>query len=108
MSRGGACLSAPCTGLGEDSADQPVEARAVAGDRLDPFRLLTRQGGRDLRETTLDALDKSKVDVRAKLEQHTDRVIKPYEGRINQLLDNFNAGFRIARTKPAYSGGVAS
>ena len=26
------------------------------GDRLDPFRLLTHQGGRDLREPSLDAL----------------------------------------------------
>ncbi len=55
-----------------------------------------------------DALDKDKADVRAKLEAHTDKVIKPYEGRINQLLDNFNAGFKIAQTKPAYGGGIAS
>jgi wobble nucleotide-excising tRNase len=55
-----------------------------------------------------DGLDKSKADVRTKLEAHTDKVIKPYEGRINQLLDNFNAGFKIAQTKPAYGGGVAS
>jgi wobble nucleotide-excising tRNase len=46
--------------------------------------------------------------VRKQLEEHTNRIIKPYEGRINQLLDNFNAGFEIARTKPAYTGGVAS
>jgi wobble nucleotide-excising tRNase len=55
-----------------------------------------------------DGLDKGKADVRTKLEAHTDKVIKPYEGRINQLLDNFNAGFRIAQTKSAYGGGVAS
>jgi hypothetical protein len=55
-----------------------------------------------------EALDKQKADVRTKLEAHTAKVIKPYEGRINQLLDNFNAGFTIAQTKPAYSGGVAS
>jgi hypothetical protein len=46
-------LGPACPGLGEDSADQPVESRAVSGDRLDPFRLLTRQGSRDLGETTL-------------------------------------------------------
>jgi wobble nucleotide-excising tRNase len=34
--------------------------------------------------------------------------MKPYEGRINQLLDNFNAGFSIAQTRPAYGGGIAS
>jgi wobble nucleotide-excising tRNase len=55
-----------------------------------------------------DGLDKAKAEVRTKLEAHTDKVIKPYEGRINQLLDNFNAGFKIAQTKPAYGGGIAS
>jgi wobble nucleotide-excising tRNase len=55
-----------------------------------------------------DSLDKNKADIRTKLENHTNKVIKPYEGRINQLLDNFNAGFKIAQTKPAYAGGVAS
>jgi len=53
-------------------------------------------------------LDERKADVRAKLEAHTDKVMKPYEGRINQLLDNFNGGFSIGQTKPAYGGGVAS
>jgi len=55
-----------------------------------------------------DGLDKAKAEVRAKLEEHTNTVIAPYESRINELLDNFNAGFRIAQTKPAYAGGVAS
>lgn len=53
-------------------------------------------------------LDEQKAEVRAKLEAHTNKVMKPYEGRINQLLDNFNAGFSIAQTKPAYGGGIAS
>jgi wobble nucleotide-excising tRNase len=52
--------------------------------------------------------DAQKAAVRGKLEQHTKKVVKPYEARINELLDNFNAGFRIAETKPAYPGGVAS
>ncbi len=55
-----------------------------------------------------ETFDKNKVEVRTKLEEHTSKVITPYEGRINQLLDNFNTGFRIAQTKPAYAGGVAS
>jgi wobble nucleotide-excising tRNase len=55
-----------------------------------------------------DALDKRKAAIRDKLEEHTRKVIKPYEARINELLDHFNAGFRIAETKPAYPGGVAS
>ena len=54
------------------------------------------------------AIDEQKAKVRSQLEAHTDKVMKPYEGRINQLLDNFNAGFSIAQTKPAYGGGIAS
>jgi wobble nucleotide-excising tRNase len=53
-------------------------------------------------------LDARKAKVRKKLEAHATTVIKPYETRINQLLDNFNTGFRIAETKSAYPGGVAS
>jgi wobble nucleotide-excising tRNase len=55
-----------------------------------------------------DALDAEKTQVRSKLEEHTTKVMKPYEARINELLDRFNAGFRIAETKPAYTGGFAS
>jgi wobble nucleotide-excising tRNase len=55
-----------------------------------------------------NALDAKKAEVRARLEEHTSKVIKPYEARINELLDHFNAAFQIAETKPAYGGGVAS
>jgi wobble nucleotide-excising tRNase len=55
-----------------------------------------------------NALDAKKTEVRARLEELTSTVIKPYEVRINELLDHFNAGFQIAETKPAYAGGVAS
>lgn len=55
-----------------------------------------------------EALDAKKAVVRGRLESHTKKVIRPYEARINELLDNFNAGFRIAETKPSYTGGVAS
>jgi wobble nucleotide-excising tRNase len=53
-------------------------------------------------------LEEKKAQVRAKLEAHSHKVMKPYHSRINQLLDNFNAGFSIAQTKPAYGGGIAS
>lgn len=53
-------------------------------------------------------LDEEKAKVRAKLDAHSDKVMKPYQSRINRLLDNFNAGFSIAQTKPAYGGGIAS
>ena len=41
------------------------------------------------------ALEASKTAVREKLENHTKKVVKPYEKRINELLDIFNAGFQI-------------
>jgi wobble nucleotide-excising tRNase len=35
-------------------------------------------------------------------------VVKPYERRINALLDAFNAGFTITETKHSYPAGIAS
>jgi wobble nucleotide-excising tRNase len=75
--------------------------------RHDP-KVATLCAGYEMMVRDKDAIDAKKVEVRGKLEVHTNKVIKPYEGRINDLLDNFNAGFRIAQTKPAYPGGVAS
>lgn len=46
--------------------------------------------------------------MRAKLENHSKRVVKPYEQQINALLDDFNAGFRITETRYAYPGGQAT
>ncbi|MDD3581329.1 MAG: AAA family ATPase [Desulfobacca sp.] len=53
-------------------------------------------------------IDAQKDAARASLEEHTNRVIKPYEQRINYFLDAFNAGFRIAETKHSYPGGIAT
>ncbi|HCK84813.1 MAG TPA: hypothetical protein DHW63_09950 [Hyphomonadaceae bacterium] len=53
-------------------------------------------------------IDKRKEAARAKLDAHTQGVVKPYERRINHFLDAFNAGFTIAETKHAYPGGYAS
>ena len=54
------------------------------------------------------AIEASKAAVREMLEGHTKKVVKPYEKRINQLLDIFNAGFQITETKHGYPGGVAT
>lgn len=53
-------------------------------------------------------LEGLKTAARAKLDAHTKTVVKPYENKINILLDDFNAGFRIAETKHAYPGGQAT
>ena len=51
---------------------------------------------------------KKKKQIRARLGAYTKRVVQPYESCINNYLDAFNAGFRIARTKHAYPGGRAA
>lgn len=53
-------------------------------------------------------LEAKKEEIRAALDTHTISMVKPYEARINELLDDFNAGFRIAETKHSYTGGIAS
>ncbi len=54
------------------------------------------------------AIETAKAALREKLEGHTKKVVRPYEKRINQLLDIFNAGFQITETKHGYPGGVAT
>jgi wobble nucleotide-excising tRNase len=58
--------------------------------------------------TAKDLIDKRKEKARKALDDHTKNVVKPYEGRINDFLDAFNAGFSITETKHGYPGGVAS
>jgi wobble nucleotide-excising tRNase len=53
-------------------------------------------------------IDEAKEAVRTKLEEHTKKVVKPYETRINEYLDSFNTAFRIAETKHTYPGGIAT
>ena len=48
-------------------------------------------------------IDKRKAAVRKQLDDHTVSVVKPYERRINELLDTFNAGFTIAEDEPQLS-----
>jgi len=55
-----------------------------------------------------EALETSKTAARAALDTHTAAVVEPYERRINQLLDTFNADFSITRTTHGYPGGVAT
>ena len=55
-----------------------------------------------------NAIEQRKNEVRAQLEAHTNNVVKPYEKRINQYLEAFNAGFRITKTKHGFPGGTAA
>jgi wobble nucleotide-excising tRNase len=53
-------------------------------------------------------IDKCRAAVRGQLDDHTKSVVKPYERRINELLDVFNADFTIAETNHSYPGGTAT
>ena len=53
-------------------------------------------------------LERRKAAVRKQLDAHTKNVVEPYERRINELLDVFNAGFTIAETTHSYPGGIAT
>jgi wobble nucleotide-excising tRNase len=53
-------------------------------------------------------IDQDKAAVRVKLDECSAKMVKPYETRINEYLDAFNAGFRIAETKHVYSAGMVS
>lgn len=53
-------------------------------------------------------IERRKIDVRKRLEKHTETIVKPYERKINAYLDSFNAEFSITETKHGYPGGTPS
>ena len=100
-----------------------IKDAASAGDletaEIELVRLETTKRRHDAATVTacdlylqLDAekrdLERRKAEVREELEAHTERVIRPYENRINHFLELFNAGFKIVRTGHGYPGGIAT
>lgn len=77
-------------------------AKARHGDAADLCQAHTR-----LLEEKV-AIDREKSEVRDQLREHMNTVVGPYENRINEFLDRFNAGFSIAETSHSFSGGQAS
>lgn len=53
-------------------------------------------------------LEQEKAQVKTDLDNYADNIFTNYEARINKLLENFGAGFRITETKRSYLGGTAS
>jgi hypothetical protein len=53
-------------------------------------------------------IEATKAQVREQLEAHTREVIEPYESRINDFLDMFNADFHWVGTTHSYPGGIAT
>jgi wobble nucleotide-excising tRNase len=116
-----AAYNAACTEA--NALIQAVKDAADSGDlsaaETELVRLETAKRRHDAATVTacdlylqLDAekrdLERRKGEVREQLEAHTERVIQPYETRINHYLDLFNAGFKIVRTGHGYPGGVAT
>ncbi len=53
-------------------------------------------------------IETRKKAVRTQLDNHTKTVVAPYQARINEFLEAFNAEFSIAETKHSYQGGSAT
>jgi wobble nucleotide-excising tRNase len=53
-------------------------------------------------------LQQKKDTARQQLDQHCRDILKAYEQSINDYLDQFNAGFRITKTRHLYTGGTPS
>jgi wobble nucleotide-excising tRNase len=53
-------------------------------------------------------LDEDKKKAKKKLDEYTAGVFGKYQAEINSLLEKFNAGFRIGKTKSSYIGGTPS
>jgi wobble nucleotide-excising tRNase len=83
-------------------------------DRLKAAKVRHGAGVAQLCTERAEALQKKaeietqKGAVRAQLDSHTASVVRPYQDRINELLDDFNAGFTISQTEHSYAGGVAT
>ena len=101
------------------AAKQPPQAGALASaeselarleatkSRHSPIVVPLCQAHMDMVELK-NEIDEQREDVRNRLNAHTNAVVRPYQTRINTLLDTFNAAFSIAETSHAYPGGVAT
>lgn len=58
--------------------------------------------------TAKSGLEQRKENVRDQLDRHCRDILQAYEQSINEYLDQFNAGFRIANTRHLYTGGTPS
>ncbi|MEW5704418.1 MAG: AAA family ATPase [Pseudomonadota bacterium] len=56
--------------------------------------------------TDKEGLDKAKETAKQALDNYADKMIRDYEGTINNLLKGFGAGFTITNSKKTYVGGT--
>ena len=59
-------------------------------------------------ETNKTRRDREKAEAKTALDAYSEQVFAQYQSRINELLGNFNAGFRIGQTESSYIGGRPS
>ena len=95
---GKADVEAAETELARRKAIKARHEEAVARNCSDYNRLIGEK----------NTIEKAKNDIRSQLEIHTKKVVKPYEDKINEYLDKFNADFRLTETKHSYPGGTAT
>ena len=53
-------------------------------------------------------IEQTKLNIREQLNAYTGNVVRPYEKRINDYLDAFNADFRITETRHHFPSGIAA
>lgn len=75
--------------------------------RQQPAATSASQAHQDAIETK-EAKETQKAAARSRLDQYTSQIIGRYEVTINNLLDDFQTGFRITGTRHTYPGGVPS
>ena len=94
-----------------DGNTVPIKAEIA---RLKAARIRHRNGVAQLCEERARALkekadlDDKKATVRERLNDYVENIVSPYQKRINELLDDFNAGFTIDDTSHSYPAGVAT
>ena len=97
--------SADATHL-QPAEDELARLKAIKTRHSEPIRTLCDNYAQHVSEKS--ELEARKAEVRMRLDEHTQSVVVPYERRINELLDQFNAGFRIGQTRHSFPSGIAS
>lgn len=103
--------------IAEFKARTPAADLAAARGALDNLRNVERRfdaatisavDAFRLADATKTRLDGEKAEAKAALDTYSMEVFAQYQNRINELLRNFNAGFRIGNTEGSYVGGRPS
>ena len=98
----------------EETGSADVEAAQAELARLKATKIRHTDAVADLCEKYVRLMEKKalierrKSKARMKLEEYTNGIMRPYEERINQYLEAFNADFQIIDTKHGFPAGTAA